>query len=289
MKASIPSLLLAHQQSGATTIAWAMKIVRGDDEVFGFTSADRDCDDLGDGILYRADLGLDVSSLVSSAGFAVDNAEVTILADGEVFTRADILAGRWDGARWWLYRYNWATPSQGAETYKRGSFGVVQPRPGCYVAEMRGLRQKLQQPIGNVTQPTCRNRLGDAKCGINLTGSPGFTVTGTLTSVTSQQVVRDSARTEAADWFAEGELTLTSGASAGLTVKVKSYAADGTVTLALPLILGAEVGDAYSMIAGCRRRLAEDCVAKFSNAINFNGEPHVPGIDEVTRPPDFQA
>lgn len=286
MKTSIPPLLLAHQQSGATSLAWAMRILRGDGETFGFTSADRDCSTLGDGVSYRADLGLDVSSIVSSAGFAVDNAEVTILADGEVFTRADILAGRWDGARFWLLRYNWAAPSQGFEVYKRGSFGTVQPRPGCYVTELRGLRQKLQQSIGNVTQPTCRNRLGDAKCAVALSD---ITETGTFTSVTSAQVFRDDARGEAADWFAEGELTFLDGALAGLTVKVKSYAADGTITLALPLIQAPEAGDAYSMVAGCRRRLAEDCVAKFSNALNFNGEPHVPGIDEVTRPPDFTS
>lgn len=285
MRTGIPAPLLAHMQGRNTTLAWGLKLTRTDERVFGFTSHDRPADIAG--TLYRADLGLDVASLVSSSGFAVDNTEVQILADGLVFTKPDLMAGIWDAARFELFRYNWATPSMGRAIEKRGRVGNIRPRRGAFVAELRTLRQMLQQQRGTVTQPTCRNRLGDARCGVNLDGSPGFTVSGTLTAVTSGQIVRDAARTEVAHWFTEGEITFVTGASAGLRQKVKSYAADGTITLALPLVFGAAPGDAYTMTAGCTRRLLEDCRDKFGNALNFWGEPHLVGVDAISSTPDF--
>jgi hypothetical protein len=37
-------------------------------------------------------------------------------------------------------------------------------------------------------------------------------------------------------------------------------------------------GNTYSVIAGCTKRFAEDCVTKFANGVNFRGFPHVPGV-----------
>lgn len=281
MSRTIGASLLAHMQGGETTLAWACKLTRADGEVYGFTSHDRDA--TIDGVDYLAAPGLEVASLVSSAGFAVDNTEATVLEDGVIFLRADILAGRWDGCAFELFRYNWADTSQGRDVRKVGQFGNIAPERGAWRVELRGLRQRLQGAVGHVTQPACRNRLGDARCGVDM-GAGGRTVSGTLTHVSSTQVVRDSARTEAADFFGAGELTLTSGANDGLSFKVASHAADGTLTLALPAVLPFTVGDSYSLTAGCRRRLADDCVAKFGNALNFNGEPHLPGIDAVVAP-----
>ena len=39
-------------------------------------------------------------------------------------------------------------------------------------------------------------------------------------------------------------------------------------------------GDNYSMIAGCDKTF-ETCKTKFSNTINFRGEPYVPGTDRM--------
>lgn len=278
MSKTIPAGLLAHMQGPARRLAWLAKVTRRDAAVYGFTTHDESI--VYSGVTYQADLGLDVASLVSSSGFAVDNTEARMLADGVVFVKSDILAGRWDGAEVVLMRINPTDVASGAAVYMTATFGNVRPDLGFYSVELRGLRQYLQSNIVNVTQPTCRNRLGDARCGVNL-GAGGLTVTGTLTHVTSQQVVRDSARAEAVDFFAAGELTMTSGDATGLTFKVRTHAADGTLTLALPSVQTLQVGDTYSLIAGCRRRLAEDCVARFSNAVNFNGEPHLPGQDQV--------
>lgn len=285
MPKTIPALLLTNYASDTPTTAFGLKITRADAEVFGWTSADIDTEDIGDSVLYRATPGLDVASWAASAGLAVGNTELSILHEDDTITRADILAGRWNNAEFNLFRYNWASPSDGIEYISSGRLGEVMPRAGHYVVELRDLRQYLQQPVGAASTKTCRARLGDAMCRVDL---GGWTETGTITGVTSKQVFADSSRTEADDYFGEGILTWTAGLNTGLSQKVKTYASD-TFTLSLPMIFDVQVGDTYSVVAGCRKRLDEDCAAKFSNELNFQGEPHRPTVDELTSSPDVNV
>ena len=43
------------------------------------------------------------------------------------------------------------------------------------------------------------------------------------------------------------------------------------------------IGDTYTGIAGCRKNFTDDCVTKFANGVNFRGEPHVPGNDQLAK------
>ena len=279
----VPAGLLSNYQSDSPTVAWAIKITRTDDEVYGWTSADRDA--TIDAVIYESAPGLSVASFASSAGLAVDNSELTVLADDTIITRADIIAGRWNNAAYLLFKYDWTDVSAGKEVISSGFLGELHPRSGAYVAELRALQQYLQQPVGAASTKTCRARLGDAMCMVDL---GGWTETGTITSVTSKQVFTDSSRTEADDYFGEGILTWTAGLNTGLSQKVKTYASD-TFTLSLPMIFDVQIGDTYSVIAGCRKRLDEDCAAKFSNELNFQGEPHRPTVDELTSSPEVNV
>lgn len=283
MSKTLPSALLTNYASGAPTVAFGLRITRADGQVYGWTSTDVDA--TISSVVYRAAPGLDVASLVSSAGLEVGNTELRILHEDDTITRADILAGRWNNAEFALFRYNWASPSDGVEPISAGRLGEVTPRAGHYVVELRDLRQYLQQPVGAASTKTCRARLGDPLCGVDL--AP-WTFTGTITSVTSKQVFTDSSRTEADDYFGEGILTWTAGLNTGLSQKVKTYASD-TFTLSLPMIFDVQIGDTYSVIAGCRKRLDEDCAAKFSNELNFQGEPHRPTVDELTSSPEVNV
>ena len=279
----VPAGLLSNYQSDSLTVAWAIKITRTDDEVYGWTSADRDA--TIDAVIYESAPGLSVASFASSAGLAVDNSELTVLADDTIITRADILAGRWNNAAYLLFKYDWTDVSAGKEVISAGFLGELHPRSGAYVAELRALQQYLQQPVGAASTKTCRARLGDAMCMVDL---GGWTETGTITGVTSKQVFTDSSRAEADDYFGEGILTWTAGLNTGLSQKVKTYASD-TFTLSLPMIFDVQIGDTYSVIAGCRKRLDEDCAAKFSNELNFQGEPHRPTVDELTSSPEVNV
>ena len=275
---TLPSALATHVALGTTTLAYLLKITRKDAQVFAFTSASVDA--VVAGVTYRSSPGLDISSIVLSAGLAVDNLELTTLDDGSTFSRLDVLSGVWRNAAFLISRYNFASVADGTEPLLAGTIGEVRLQQGSIVGELRGLQQFLQQPIINVTSKTCRARLGDALCSVNLAT---YTFTGTLTGVTSKQVITDTARVEATDYFADGIFTFTSGNNTGLSGKVKTSAA-GVLTMMLPFLQTPLVGDTYSISAGCQKRLAEDCIAKFNNVLNFQGEPHLPGVDTLLKP-----
>lgn len=274
---TLPAALADHYAGGTNHPADVLKIVRKDGAVYAFTSAVDDTPPIG-GQVYSAANGLDISSIEIAAGLAVDNLELTTLDDGSTFSRVDVLSGRWRNAAFMIGRYNWAAPADGIEVRLVGTIGNVQLMRGHIVAELRGLQQALQQPIGSVTSKTCRARLGDSMCTKSLTA---FTFTGSVTSVASNQAFTDSTKAQAADYFAEGILTWTSGPNSGLAVKVKGFTG-GAFTLSLPMISAIANGHTFSVVAGCQKRLA-DCSGKFNNVLNFQGEPHLPGIDALTK------
>jgi uncharacterized phage protein (TIGR02218 family) len=280
---SIPSALATHYALGSTTCAYGMRITRTDDEVYAFTS--HDVSDTIDAIEYVAD-GLNVTNIVIAADLAVGNLELRTLHDGTVFSTVDIFNGVWHNAEFEIFRYNWASLGDGVETLLTGTLGELEILQNEVMCELRDIRQAIQQPVEVLSSKTCRARLGDDLCAKDLTA---FTHTGTLTGVTSNQVFRDSSRGEAANYFDEGELHFTSGPNAGVRRKIKSYAANGTFTLALPLFGTVAIGHTYSAIAGCRKRLEEDCLTKFNNVVNFQGEPHRRGVNNLTAAPDVSV
>lgn len=274
MSKTLPAGLLSHY-AGDTTVCQIVKVTRTDSEVAGFTSWDHPVE--VDGVTYEP--GFDPSALSSTDTLAVDNLELTVLADDDDQLREDLLAGRWDGAFFEISEINAESPSDGVNTLKRGWLGEVRFERGRFVVEFRSLAQLLQQPQGIATTKTCRARLGDAACGVDL--GP-WTVTSTITAVASTREITDNTRAEAEDYFAEGVLTFTDGLNAGISRKVRSFAS-GIFTLSLPFPFTVEAGDAYTAVAGCRKR-REDCRDKFANILNFQGEPHLPGVDALARP-----
>ncbi len=276
---SLAPLLAAHLAQGTTTVAHLLRIVRADGAAYAFTSLDRNL--VVDGITYSAAQGLDVSGIVGAAGLAVENLELTTLHDETLFTTPEVLSGLWRNAAFTISEVNWASPSDGVNMLLKGSFGEVQVLRDTVVVELRGLQQPLQQPIGLVISPLCRARLGDAACTKVLTS---FTHATTVTTA-GQQVITASALAQAADYFGNGILTFTSGACVGLSQRIKTHASGGVLTLTLPMLLPVAAGDAITVVAGCRKRLDEDCRQKFANVLNFQGEPHLPGLDALTKAP----
>jgi uncharacterized phage protein (TIGR02218 family) len=164
---------------------------------------------------------------------------------------------------------------------RKARIGEVRVSGKGFSAELRGFTQGLEQIIGEVYTPTCRADLYDLRCKVL---SENFDVAGTITSVTSAAIFADSSRTEPDDWFGAGEFIWTSGLNNGVSMEVKAWTASSkTFELMLPMSRTVQVGDAYVALAGCRKRFEADCVTKFNNAVNFRGEPHVPGLDAMFR------
>lgn len=294
MSKSIPIALAANLDSAAPTVAYALRITRTDGVVFGFTSSGRSA--LIDGVAYDAAQGLDISSIVTGCTFEVDNLELSTADDGSVFTHADIISGVWQGAAFLVFRYNWAAPANGVEDVIAGTIGQVKLTRGVITAELRGLQQYLQQPIGNHTSRTCRARFADYpranannRCRLAAADWTDACTVGAVVSRRQFGLVRDGGAAARGDgWYVDGIVTFTAVPQQARSAKVAAFAG-GVVTLTADLPELPVSGAAVTALAGCLKRLQEDCHAKFDNALNFQGEPHRPGVDALTSAPVAEA
>jgi uncharacterized phage protein (TIGR02218 family) len=270
----ISSTILTHCTGETLTLATCWRVTRRDGIVRGYTDHDRTLT-VG-GVLYEASTGFLPSSIHSSDQLNVDHLEVEGMITAGGMTEEDIVAGRYDQAEIYVFAVNYLNPDAGIIPLRYGWVGEIRWDGAMFVAEMRGLTQKLAQHIGAQYSPVCRAFLGDAQCKVSMTSR---TVTGSITGVQSHQSFYDSTRSEPAQRFTHGVLTFTSGANQGIASEVLHYQSP-EIQLALPLPFAPTIGDSYSMTEGCDRSFTT-CTARFNNALNFRGEPHIPGMDRM--------
>lgn len=277
--------LHVHLATGVTTVARAWAVTRRDGVVFGFTDHDREL--TFDGIVFKADTGLSAKALAQSTGLSVDNTEAMGALSDTSIREKDIAAGRFDGAEVVAWLVNWADVDARRVMF-RGHIGEVRRSAGAFHAELRGLTEALNRPVGRVYQKPCTAVLGDAACGFD-PNTGGYTFEGDLEGVEDARVFRAGPLGGfGPGWFQRGRLTVLTGDAEGLfgMIKRDHLARDGTRLIELwePLRAQPAAGDTVRLVAGCDKRF-ETCRLKFGNTINFQGFPDVPEDDWITVQP----
>lgn len=245
-------------------------------------------------IVYQADQGYQFTGYSATATLTPGVLDLQGVLAAAGIDRDQITSGVWDGARCYVFATSWANPVEDEEPIAQCLFGKTRLQDGRYVVEMMQLIDALNQSTGRTCGPLCDWTLFDetldgdiipyhrSRCSGPRSNPDGprladHIVTGTITHVTDRLQFRDSARGEAADWFGAGSIRFTTGANAGLrSQEIKGYDTDGTIRLFLAAHYPVEIGDEYEMVPGCRKRRAEDCVAKFGNAVNNGSFDRVP-------------
>lgn len=271
--------LQTHLASGSTTVARAWAVTRTDGVRFGFTDHDRDL--TFDGLVFRADTGLSARALQQATGLSVDNTEAMGALSDVSIREADIAAGRFDDAEVTAWLVNWADVSARRIIF-RGHIGEIRRGAGAFHAELRGLTETLNRPVGRAYQKPCPAILGDAECRVDLS-RPGYRFEGAASSVTDNRVFDlGSLPMYALGWFARGRLRVLDGEAAGLSAAIKRDGLDATgarvIEISPPLRATVRAGDRVVIDAGCDKRL-ETCRLKFANALNFRGFPDLPEED----------
>jgi len=226
------------------------------------------------GHTYLSTAGYEFTGYSATSGFSPSSIDIEGIAGASGVTRAAVGSGLFDGARCYVFGTSWATPVEDQEPVVAGIFGSATLRDHRFWIGGVSLVDVLNQSVGQTYGAQCPKVFGGteyAGCGVSLAAN---TVTGTLSSVTSASVFASAARTEPADYFGAGTIQFTSGPNAGLkALEIKSFAA-GVITTFEPFYYLPVVGNSYSMVRGCRKRLS-DCLA-YSNVVNFGGFPYIP-------------
>ncbi|MEM8653610.1 MAG: DUF2163 domain-containing protein [Pseudomonadota bacterium] len=269
---------LAHAAKDVTTLCRAWAILRTDGTTFGFT--DHDTPLTFDGITFKADTGLSAAALVQSTGLSVDNTEA-LGALSDVSVREDeIEAGRFDNAEVRAWLVNWTDPDVRWLQF-RGTIGELRRSGGAFHAELRGLTEALNRPLGRIYQKPCTAVLGDGACRFDLE-QPGYRHEGPADRVTNGRVFEwDALNGFEPAWFARGRLDVLSGAASGLWGMVKRDVFDEGVRrieLWEPIRAPISAEDQLRLTVGCDKRF-DTCRLKFNNLLNFQGFPDLPSDD----------
>ncbi len=264
-------------QHDLITFALCWRLERRDGVAIGFTAHDRDL--VIDGLAYRAAPGMLPSAITLADGFAADALDVKGALTSDAIRAGDLAAGRWDGAAVTISMTDWTAPGAERLEITRGILGEVSTEGEAFEAELKGPTAMLDRPVVEQTSPECRAMLGDARCRIDMAPRTRLT---RIVAVTDEDVV-EVASAVGANAYAYGRLRWIGGRNSGLESAILRSA--GTLlTLREPPQFVPATGDLVEIAEGCDRSLAT-CAGRFGNAANFRGEPHLPGIDLLTRYP----
>lgn len=264
-------------ESELATVAFCWRIERRDGVTLGLTSHDRDID--CEGLRYRASPGMLPSAVALSDGFDADGLDIEGALAADAISAPDLAAGRWDGAVLSIFMIDWERPDQPAIAIASGALGDVGMRGAGFEAELRGAAASLEREVVEQTSPGCRAELGDRRCRVDMAGRVRI---ARVAAVIADAVVEVEGEA-AGEAYLFGRLRWIGGPNSGFASPIAAI--DGArITLFDAPPYPPAAGDPIEIAEGCDKSLAT-CSGRFANAANFRGEPHLPGMDLLTRYP----
>jgi uncharacterized phage protein (TIGR02218 family) len=256
------------------------RVARRDGVTLGFTSHDRDI--WLNGLLHRAAPGMLPSAVRRTADLGADSVDVQGALTHDAIASGDLATGLFDGALVELGIADWETGDM-ASLY-RGEIGAISEEAAGFSAELLSAKAQLDIDPVPRTSPTCRARF----CG------PGCTLSAARFTHELRVAAVDLAANAVsfiagppAESFRDGVLRWIDGPQAGRANTVVS-AEDGMLVLEQLLDPALAPGTLARLTEGCDHTIAT-CAGRFANAINFQGEPFLPGNDLLTRYPSDAA
>ena len=258
-----------------TSIALCWRLERTDGAGIALTSHDQPI--LAEGLSHEPVPGMLPASISRNLGLEPDSGEVAGALSSEALDKQDLALGRWDGASMRLSAVDWSNPEAEPIGLLAGEIGSVTLDGESFSAELRGAAARLDEPVCPATSAECRAHFGDKKCRVDLAGR---TVSAVAVSANGGELTLDRSVDER---FLFGRLRYMSGQNCGLTTVILSTSGTTVQVRDLPrAVVGP--GDRLELREGCDKRFTT-CVERFANAVNFRGEPHLPGNDLLTRYP----
>jgi len=256
------------------TVATFWRVLRTDGVTLGFTTHDAAL--WFDGIRHSASPGMTPSAIKRSAGFTDDSAEVEGAISDATISAWDLTAGRYDGAEVVVGLVDWQTLE--TQTLYSGTIGTVSRQDIGFAAELQSAKANLLIDPVPSTSPNCRADFCGMGCGLSVAR---FTHEAVLSAQdTVNNAVTLSCAVPPAN-LVGGSLYWLDGPYSGLAMAVLGVI-NGEVILDSPLDAAVPIGARALVTEGCDHTLGT-CGGRFANAVNFQGEPYLPGNDLIMR------
>lgn len=274
----VPPALAAHLAKQATTTARCWRLTRGDGVVMGFT--DHDAALSFAGTRFEAGSGLIAGEAEAMLGLGAGTQEIEGALSSAAIEEADILAGRYDGAKVEIFIVNWQAPDEHL-LLDVAEIGEVKRGGPAFSAELRGIASRLDRLRGRLYRRRCDAVLGDARCGVDLDAA-GRSLDVVFVRMSGGAIVVAGATFGSPSPFVGGHLRWISGAAAGLSTEILGLHPGSGGEARIETIGAArfapEAGDRLRLHVGCDKSFAT-CRERFGNGLNFRGFPHLPGSD----------
>ena len=242
---------------------WRMQLSSG--KILCFTDSDQDL--LFKGELYHAGNHFTPHSITSSNELSKDDFTISGIIEGEFITKEGLIVG--DFSEGYLEVF---IIKGGKETIlKTGWIGEIKYSNNHFTASVNSLSTKTNNLIGKCYSASCRAEFADFYCKID---KSKYSFDGIVTALGEECSFIDLTRNEPDDYFSQGVLEFISGENSGRKYNISSFQ-ENKITIEAVINPKISIGDKYKITAGCNKSLYA-CINKFSNAVNFRGEPFIP-------------
>ena len=256
------------------TVATWWRVLRADGVTLGFTTHDADL--WFDGVLHSAAPGMTPAAIKRSASFDADSAEVEGAISHDAITAWDLVTGRYDGAEVIMGLVDWETLEH--QPIYNGTIGSVSQQDIGFSAELQSRKVDLLiDPVPN-TSPNCRADFCGKGCGLSVAL---FTHEAVLVSQDMPNNAVTVSCTVPAANLVGGVLRWLDGPYGGIGMVIIGLE-NGALVLDSPVDVALAAGLRMIVTEGCDHTLGT-CAGRFANAVNFQGEPYLPGNDLVMR------
>lgn len=262
-------------EGGLTSVSLCWRLERADGAGLALTSHDEAITLAGE--LYEPTPGILPASVSRGLGLDAQVSEISGGLSSDALNETDLALGRWDGARAVLTAVDWSAPELAGIGLLQGEIGEVRTEDDGFSADLNGSAAALDAPICPVTSPQCRAEFGDKACRVDLRGR---TRRATVVSSIGGELTLDRAF---GSEVLLGRLRYLGGANAGLSTIIIAVTGNQVRVRDMPRAAIAD-GCRVELREGCDKTFAT-CCARFANAVNFRGEPFMPGNDLLTRYP----
>lgn len=247
-------------------------ITRLDGTIIRFAESDESI--IVDSDTYAVVPGLQLSAVKHTANGEMPSCQIDAVHDGgATFDSSDIDVGLFDGATVQIYIVDRLNLTRKGLLFT-GAISTISVDPcGHQVSfQVKGPASSARILMTERRSPMCRTDLFSTLCGLDKTAYDVASTVGTIVDAFTFTVTGTLAQADG--YFNQGVAVTAGGVAFVVGRWVQSTQ---TVTTYLPVNRKLTVGEGLTLWPGCDKTLSITGCGKFSNQLNFQGEPHFLG------------